>query len=111
MENIDPHTSNGHRVWMFIRRYVLNKYVIVLVSFAVFMTLIGNQSMIHHFERAHDIDSLKTVRDSLRKKIEHTEHRIQAITTDKDSLERFARERYYMHTQEEEVYIVPDNKQ
>lgn len=107
---MDTHSSNERRIWMFIRRYVLNKYVIVLVTFAVLMTFVGNQNIIRHFERAHDIDSLRTVRDSLRQKINHTEQRIQAITNDKDSLERFARERYYMHTQEEEVYIVPDNK-
>ncbi len=90
-------------------RYIFNKYVIVLLGFTIFITFVGNRSLKNRFERAQELDSLREVHDSLQRKIDQTEKRIQSITSSKDSLERFARERYFMHAPEEEVYIVQDN--
>ena len=40
MDTLDDNKKKGQRVWDFTRRFILNKYVIVLLGFAVFMTFV-----------------------------------------------------------------------
>ena len=93
-------TENRWRqVWEFTRKYILNKYIIVLVIFGVVMAFVGNQSAVQRIRRARTIDSLRTERDH------YGALNRQSIT----SLERFARERDLMHSEDEDVYIVTDS--
>lgn len=108
MDTLDDNKKKGQRVWDFTRRFILNKYVVVLLGFAFFMTFVSNRSLVNRFRRSEEIDSLTALKDSIRTQIDNTEQRIQSITSSKDSLERFAREKYFMHTKDEEVYIVND---
>ena len=103
-------TENRWRqVWEFTRKYILNKYIIVLVIFGVVMAFVGNQSAVQRIRRARTIDSLRTERDHYNERIERLDHKMQQLKTSRDSLERFARERYLMHSEDEDVYIVTDS--
>lgn len=99
---------NWSRVWEITRKYILNKYIIVLVIFGVVMVFVGNQSAIQRLKRAKTIDSLRMERDMYYHRTERLDQQMHQLRTNKDSLERFARERYLMHCEDEDVYIVND---
>lgn len=85
------------------------KYVITLLVFLVVYLFIGDQSMIHFVRRGREIRHLEQQRDMYRADIEATQAEIEMLN-DPDSLERFAREQYFMHEKDEDIYLVEEKQ-
>lgn len=83
------------------------KYVITLIIFVVIYLFVGDQSLIHFVRRAREIRHLEQQRDAYRAGIEETQADLQ-ILNNPDSLERFAREQYFMHEKGEDIYLVEE---
>lgn len=96
---------NKENFWNLTRKVLINKYAIAIYVFAVIMIFIGEHSLIQFVKRGTQIREVEA-------QIEHTNQQIRQaqrsmnMLDDIDSLERFARERYMMHTDKEDVYIV-----
>lgn len=96
---------NKENFWNLVRKVLINKYAIAIYVFAVIMIFIGEHSLIQFVKRGTQIREVEA-------QIEHTNQQIRQaqrsmnMLDDIDSLERFARERYMMHTDKEDVYIV-----
>lgn len=98
----------GKRLWVILRKYLLNKYVLVLLIFGAVMFFVGEQSMRVRWHKARQIRELKEQRDTYQQAIEQAKHELQVLQST-DSLERFAREKYLMHTDKEDVYLVNED--
>lgn len=85
------------------KRY--GKYVITILIFMVVMVFFGDQSLINYVRRSHEIRHLEEQRDSYREGIKRAEKGLQVLQNT-DSLERYAREHYYMHAENEDVYLL-----
>lgn len=81
--------------------------MLAIAVFAVVMVFFGDQSMINYVKRAREIHHLEEQRDSYREGIQKARHDLDVLQNT-DSLERFAREQYYMHTEKEDVYLVEE---
>ena len=96
---------NKENFWNLARKVLINKYAIAIYVFAVIMIFIGEHSLIQFVKRGTQIREVEA-------QIEHTNQQIRQaqrsmnMLDDIDSLECFARERYMMHTDKEDVYIV-----
>lgn len=90
---------------LFAKRY--GKYIAAVVIFATVMLFFGEQSVLSYAKRAAEIHRLETQRDAYLHGIEQAQHAIDVLQ-DTDSLERYAREQYYMHAPNEDVYILKD---
>ena len=90
-----------------LRKWLTNKYLIAILVFAIIYVFVGNQSLIKRIQRSRQI---RTTEEQLRAARADTEHALRMMETlqDTDSLEKFAREQYGMHTDREEVYLVDD---
>ena len=95
------------RIWAVVRKYMLNKYVIVLSVFAVVLLFVGEQSLINRFKRAAEIRRMEKQLAGKKAEMEQCRQALRTMGST-DSLERYAREHYYMHTPDEDVYIVSD---
>ena len=82
-------------------------YVVTIAVFAGVMIFFGDQSLINYVKRAREIHRLEEQRDSYREGIQKARHELNVLQNT-DSLERFAREQYYMHTDNEDVYLVEE---
>ena len=91
--------------WIKVRKLLINKYAITLYVFAVVFVFIGDQSLINQISRAIE---MRSIRKKIAQEQAETARAINVLESlnDTDSLERFAREQYYMHTDNEIVYIV-----
>lgn len=90
-----------------IRKYVLNKYVLVCVTFGVVFVFVGEQSILKGIQRRRQIRQTEQQIRAARADIEATQRKINWLRST-DSLEQFAREEYYMHAPGEDVYIVKE---
>jgi cell division protein FtsB len=91
--------------WKKVRKVAINKFAITLYVFAVVFVFIGDQSLINQISRAIE---MRSIRKKIAQEQAETARAINVLESlnDTDSLERFAREQYYMHTDNEIVYIV-----
>ena len=88
-----------------IRRW--GKYVVTLLAFLAVFLFVGDQSLLHFVHRHREIRRMEEQRDLYRAEAERVEQEIR-ILQDADSLERFAREHYYMHTPNEDIFLIEE---
>jgi cell division protein FtsB len=99
---------DDNRFMNFMRKYVLNKYVLVLLVFGVVFVFVGEQSFIKGIQRRRQIRETERQLRATREDIRGMRHSIDLLRST-DSLERYAREHYYMHADGEDVYIVHED--
>jgi cell division protein FtsB len=81
------------------------KYVITLVVFLIVYLFIGDQSLLQFARRGREIRHLEQQRDMYREGSENAQRELRTLSHP-DSLERFAREHYYMHAPDEDIYLI-----
>jgi cell division protein FtsB len=84
---------------------LINKYVITIAIFAVLFVFVGDHSLIQFVKRAYKIRTMESQIELTTREIQEAEHTLRMLENT-DSLERFAREKYLMHTDKEDVYLV-----
>ena len=102
-------TMTIKQFWEIIKIRQWGKYVVTLLAFLVVFLFVGDQSMLHFIHRHREIRRMEEQRDLYRAESERVEQEIQVLQ-DADSLERFAREHYYMHTSNEDIYLIDETE-
>ena len=95
--------------WTEIRIQKWGKYVLTLIVFLVIFLFIGDQSLIQFVKRGKEIKHLEEQRDMYRSAADKAQREIQTLNQP-DSLEKYAREHYYMHTSNEDIYLVHETE-
>ncbi len=96
------------KLYVYAKRYLLNKYALTCFVFAVVFTFCGEHSIIKRIERASQIRAMERELENYERESEQYRKDIQAIQGKPDEIERFARERYYMHADNEEVFVIEE---
>ena len=94
-------------LWQHIQVNKWGKYVLTILAFLVVFVFIGDQSLIRFVRRGQEIRHLEEQRDMYRKGTEEAQHQLQMLQQP-DSLERYAREHYFMHEKGEDIYLVEE---
>jgi cell division protein FtsB len=95
------------RFWFIIRKYLLNKYVFVLVVFGLIIGFVGEQSLRVRWHKGSQIRELKEQSKTYQHAIDQAKHDLQILQST-DSLEKYAREKYLMHADNEDVYLIDE---
>ena len=93
--------------WTMIKIRKWGKYVLTIVVFLLVFLFIGDQSLIQFVRRGREIHHLEKQRDMYRAGTEKAQREIQTLNHP-DSLEQYAREHYYMHTANEDIFLVEE---
>lgn len=94
--------------WTYIKIRKWAKYVITIIVFLGVFLFVGEQSLVHFIRRHREIRHLEEQRDMYRSGAEKAQREILYLQN-ADSLEQYAREHYYMHTPNEDIYLVEEN--
>ncbi len=86
-------------------KFCTNRYVIILTTFVVWMLFFDDNSNLVHREYNTEINELETVIKFYKKKINEDKTTIRNLE-DSLQLERFAREKYLMKKENEDIYII-----
>lgn len=94
--------------WTSIKIAKWGKYVLTLTVFTIVFLFVGEQSVLNFIRRGREIKHLEEQRDMYREGSEKAMQEIRTLNSP-DSLERYAREHYFMHTPNEDIYLVEEN--
>ncbi len=88
-----------------IRKVLINKYAITLYVFAVIFAFIGEQSWVNQISRGIEMRKIRKSIEVIKAETVANEALLFSLSHS-DSLERFAREKYRMHADDEVVFVV-----
>ena len=88
-----------------ILKILSNRYVIVLVFFAVWMLFLDNTSYLDHRVLNKELDELENNKEYYQEEIKKDEENIKRLKNP-DQIEKYAREKYYMKRDSEDIYII-----
>jgi cell division protein DivIC len=83
-----------------------NFYFISIVLFLVWMLLLDSNNLISRFQLSSKLGSLENEKEYYEEKIKEVEKDHNELFGDRESLEKFAREKYLMKKESEEIYII-----
>ena len=113
----DEFTVNGRQaqamfkkidvVFSYIRYFFLSRYgyIFVGVVFVVWMTFFDTNSFVKSWRLRSENIRLKRENTATQNSIDENERLIKALTDDRETLERYAREKYGMKASDEDVFI------
>ncbi len=82
-----------------------NMYVLVLTIFVIWMTFFDTNSLMIHLELRNEVKKLEKQKDFLQGEIEKDKEILKKLSS-KSELEKFAREKYYMKKENEEIFLI-----
>jgi len=97
--------STSSPVFKFIIKAIFNKYVLVLVLFFGYLVFFDNNNLIKRNSARKEIERLEQEHQLIQDEIKRNQELLNRLFTDTVFLEKFARERYYMKRDNEDVFI------
>lgn len=96
------------RIKDFYNKYLsrINAYWLVTIVFFALTFVMGDSSLYKRYTYDEKIRSLEKEIKHYQKEIEINSKKLNDLHTDKEGLERFAREEYFMKKPNEGVYII-----
>ena len=88
-----------------IVKFSTNRYVLILIAFCVWMFFFDENSYLVHREFNAEIEELETAIEFYKKRIQEDKATIEELQ-DSLQIERFAREKYLMKKENEDIYII-----
>ena len=83
-----------------------NFYFVTLVIFLLWMLLLDSNNLVARFQLSSKLNSLENEKEYYEEKIKEVEKDHDELFGDRESLEKFAREKYLMKKESEDIYIV-----
>ncbi|MDH6358669.1 septum formation initiator family protein [Parabacteroides sp. PF5-9] len=98
------------RIKEFYNKYLswINAYWLVTIGFLALTFTAGDSSLYKRYTYDEKIRSLEKEIKSYQEEIRINSKKLNDLHTDKEGLERFAREEYHMKKPNEEIYLVKD---
>ena len=87
-------------------RIIKNKYLLVTVAFFAWVIFFDSNSIIEWSSIRSNINRQEKGKTYYKQEIKSAEEKLQELSSNKDSLEKFAREQFYFHEEDEDLYIV-----
>ena len=96
------------RIKDFYNKYLsrINAYWLVTIVFFALTFVMGDSSLYKRYTYDEKIRSLEKEIKHYQKEIEINSKKLNDLHTDKEGLERFAREEYFMKKPNEDIYII-----
>ncbi len=95
-------------VWKAIRPVVLNKYLLVLLVFAILVIFFDKHNLIGRIRNQRKIERLETEIKSYENTIQENRQKIIELQSSDENLEKFAREQYMMKRPNEDVFLIEE---
>jgi cell division protein DivIC len=98
------------RILRILLRIIRNKYILTLLILFVWLLFFDRNNLIDRVKYLRAVNEMEKQRLYYIEKIKEDSTRLDQLRTDNDNLEKFAREQYYMHKEDEEVFVIVDEE-
>jgi cell division protein FtsB len=89
-----------------IMRGLRNKYLMAVLVFLVWLLIFDNNSLIDRVRYLKILHDMEEEKQYYLERIEEDSRRLNELKTDRDNLEKFAREQYFMKKENEDVFVI-----
>ena len=83
-----------------------NKYVLVSVFFVVWVLFIDSNSLLVWYSELREVAAQEKQKKYYRESILRADEKLKELSSNRDSLEKFAREEYFYLQDGEEIYVI-----
>jgi cell division protein FtsB len=83
-----------------------NFYVITLAIFFIWMLALDSNNLISRYQLGSKLNSLEDEKEYYLDKIQEVEKDRDELFGDSESIEKFAREKYFMKKETEDIYVI-----
>jgi len=87
-----------------------NKFFLVTVAFVVWMTFFDKNDLLSQYQYHQEVSKLKQERDFYKEQTTKVAKDLDELTTNPQKLEKFAREKYLMRKDNEDVFVIVKEK-
>jgi cell division protein FtsB len=87
-----------------------NKFFLVTVAFAFWMIFFDKNDLLSQYQYHQEVNKLKAERDFFKTESEKVAKDLDELNSDPEKLEKFAREKYLMHKDNEDVFVIMKKK-
>ena len=98
--------KNGIKHWIFKL-----KYVVALAIFIGVIGFVGESSLVNRIAQQQEISRLRAEIDEHNRKFEQDKRTLNALKYDEEAVRDVARSRYYMKSDNEDIFIVEDDSE
>ena len=90
-----------------IPAWLKNKYFIASVAFGAWIVFFDRNDILTQLQRGKELNDLQLTKDNFTKKIALERKELNQLQTNPSILEKYAREKYYMKRDNEDLFIIP----
>lgn len=90
----------------FFRKYIHNKYFYTGLAFVVWMVFFDQENFIVQYRLSNNLNDLRQKKAYYQEEINKNEMAIHKLENDSSQIEKFAREKYFMKKDNEEVFVI-----
>ncbi|MGY3213473.1 FtsB family cell division protein [Mucilaginibacter sp. HD30] len=87
-----------------------NKFFLVTVAFIVWMTFFDKNDLLSQYQYHQEVTKLEQERDFYKTETDKVSKDLEQLTSNPQQLEKFAREKYLMRKDNEDVFVVVKEK-
>ena len=95
-------------IFKYIFHRFTNKYTFVGLLFLLWIAFFDKNSFVEKMHLRHKINTLTKEKEYYRNKIQEDNRKIEELLSNRDNLEKFAREQYLMKNNNEDIFIIVD---
>ncbi len=83
-----------------------NKYAVTLIAFTIWLTFFDRNDLISQYKLTMQLKELEDKMVYYKEQLEEVKKTQKELFTDQSSIEKFAREKYWMKRDNEDVFII-----
>lgn len=91
-----------------IPSWIKNKYTLSALGFLVWISFFDDRDLITNYRHKRELKELERSRTHFAQKIVETREELHQLKDDTRTLEKYAREKYRMKRENEDLFIVPE---
>ena len=95
------------KIWPWLR----NKYVLTIAVFSIWMLFFDQNNLVDRMRMGSEIRQLEGDREYYQEQILKDSARLSELTTNKENLEKYAREQFLMKKDNEDVFVIIEEKE
>ena len=85
-----------------------NKYLLVTVFFVLWVFFFDANNLLRWYSDMKDVAAQENQKKYYKEAIRQTDEKLKELKSNKDSLEKFAREQYFFHEPDEDLFIIEE---
>jgi len=87
-----------------------NKYLLTVTVFVIWLVFFDKNDLISQRHLQRMINDMNAKKEHYQKEIKVVKRETKALHTDKDALEKFAREQYHMKKDNEDIFVIVEEE-